>query len=125
MTEIQMSVKERNKIIEKVMDGWSFSEKTIEDMRRLNKKARETGKEHGALLYGDDKTRKIHLSGECIGTESECRLEVRLKPKENFIGIFHAHHGDLHVFSPEDLSLRVFINCLGAPMQKRDKTWNA
>jgi hypothetical protein len=111
--------KRGHNIIEKAMDGWSFSEKAIEDMRRLNKKTIETDKEHGALLYGDDKTHKIYLSGECIGTDSECRLEFRPKPKEKFMGVFHTHHGDLHIFSPEDISLNVFLNCLGASYAKK------
>ncbi len=116
--------KREHPIIAKAMRGWTFTEKAIKDMRRLNEATRKNGKEHGALLCGDHKTLKVDLLNECMG--NECSIEIKKLgkcPKEKAeVGMFHTHPGDdKAVLGIRDINYatQFYFDCVGAPEAKK------
>lgn len=109
--------KEYIKKLEEAMKGRKFTDTSIKQMKKLNHKTKVTGIEHGSLLCGDNKTKKIDLYNECTGTECSIKIEHGKCPNNKIeLGTFHTHSGSKAFrFSAQDIFDEDSISCLGSP----------
>ncbi len=109
--------KEYIKKLEEAMEGWRFIDTTIKQMKKLNNKTKAIGIEHSSLLCGDNKTKKIGLYNECVGTKCSVRVEYgRCPNNKNELGVFHTHPGSrVSRFSATDIFGGEKLSCLGTP----------
>jgi hypothetical protein len=114
-------IEETNKL-EEAMGGWRFTSRSIKQMKKLNQKTKTIDTEYGSILCGDNKTKKIDLFSECIGTECNIRFVGRKCPKDKTeLGNFHTHPRNvIAYFSDTDIIGEDKINCLGTPNAEKE-----